>query len=93
MAELLNLRTGMEDSSQNDDVNHPSHYTRGGIECIKAIEASMTPEEYVGYLKACIMKYVWRYRDKEDPLKDLKKARWYLNTLIEYVEKTIEGVE
>lgn len=34
-----------------DNVNHPAHYTQGGIECIEAIKASMTPEAFRGYLK------------------------------------------
>ena len=68
-----------------DNVNHPAHYTQGGIECIDAIEASMSPEEFRGYLKGCQMKYLWRYRMKGG-LEDLQKARWYLDKLISKVE-------
>ena len=68
-----------------DEVNHPNHYTQGAVECIDALEASMTPEEFRGYLKGCQMKYMWRYRMKGG-LKDLKKARWYLDKLISKVE-------
>lgn len=74
----------------NDPVNHPSHYTKGGIECIKAIEASMSDEEYKGYLKGNVIKYVWRYEHKEKPVQDLKKAKWYLGSLIDFVEKLTE---
>lgn len=70
----------------NDAVNHPSHYTFGNIECIDAIEASMKPDEFRGYLKGCILKYMWRYENKEEPLQDLKKARWYLNKLVSTIE-------
>ena len=57
-----------------DNVNHPNHYCQGGIECIKAIEASMTPEEFQGYCKGNVMKYIWRFREKNG-LEDLKKAQ------------------
>ena len=71
----------------NDDINHPAHYTQGDIECIDAIEANETPEQFKGYLKGCVEKYLWRCDDKEDTLKDLEKARWYLNRLIKFVSK------
>ena len=64
-----------------DLVNSPAHYASGGIECIDAIEASMTPEEFQGYCKGNLIKYTWRYRDKGGT-QDLQKARWYLDRLI-----------
>ena len=70
----------------NDNVNHPSHYTQGDIECIDAIKASMSLLEYRGYLKGNIQKYIWRYNDKLKPQEDLKKAQWYLNQLINSFE-------
>ena len=66
----------------NDQVNHPSHYTQGGIECIDAIEAAMSEEEFRGYLRGNILKYVWRLCHKGG-LTDAKKALWYLNKLID----------
>ena len=73
---------------KEDVVNQPSHYNSGGIECIEAIEESMTKEAFKGYLKANCMKYLWRYETKhpDKPAEDLKKARWYLNKLIEVQE-------
>lgn len=70
-----------------DAVNHPSHYTSGGIECIQAIKASMSAEEYRGYLKGNVMKYIWRYESKGKPAEDLKKARTYLEWLIKEIEE------
>lgn len=70
------------DVIKNDNVEHPSHYTTGGIECIDAIKASMSSEEYKGFLKSQVIKYVWRYRLKGKPVEDLKKARFYLERLI-----------
>ena len=68
---------------QGDVVNHPSHYTDGGgIECIEAIEAQLTAEEYRGYLKGNIAKYVWREKHKGGT-ESLKKAQWYLDRLIQ----------
>lgn len=70
---------------QEDVVNHPPHYTDGGIECIEAIEASLTPQEYRGYLKGNIQKYVWREKHKGGT-ESLKKAQWYLDRLIQLDE-------
>ena len=68
-----------------DVVNHPPHYTDGGIECIEAIEASLTQQEYRGYLKGNIQKYVWREKHKGGT-ESLKKAQWYLDRLIQLDE-------
>jgi hypothetical protein len=63
-----------------DFVNHPPHY-QGSIECIEAIEASMSPEAFKGALKANVMKYIWRYETKGGA-ESLRKAEWYLQRLI-----------
>ena len=65
-----------------DIVNHPPHYTDGTIECIEAIEAQLTPEEFRGHLKANCVKYIWRERHKGG-VESLKKAQWYLNRLVD----------
>jgi len=77
-----------QDLPINDNVNHPSHYTQGNIECLDAIEASMTPIEFRGAMKANIIKYLWRYEHKNG-LEDLKKARFYLERMIASYEKDI----
>ena len=68
-----------------NDIVNPTHYNSNTIETIDLIKNSMELEEYRGYLKGNIFKYVsrYRYKDKENPLKDLMKADWYLNKLIE----------
>ena len=66
-------------------VNHPPHYNTAGIETIQAIKA-MTNEGFEYYLQGNIMKYLWRYRYKNG-VEDLKKAQWYLNELIDELEK------
>ena len=65
----------------NDAVQHPSHYTHGGIECIDAIRASMTDDGFCDYCKGNIIKYIWRWRDKGG-VEDLRKASVYLDWLI-----------
>jgi len=67
-----------------NNINSPSHYNQGRIECIDAIEAASTKEEFEGYVRANVLKYVWRFRSK-DNIKDLRKASWYLNKLINIV--------
>jgi hypothetical protein len=69
-----------------DLVNSPSHYNSGNIECIDAIEESMTPEAFKGYLKGNIQKYMWRYELKKG-LQDVLKAQWYINRLIKTLKK------
>tara|TARA_R110000796_G_C14352573_1_gene411784 strand:- start:266 stop:526 length:261 start_codon:yes stop_codon:yes gene_type:complete len=70
-----------------DVVNHPAHYNHNkhGVECIEAIQASMSDDEFKGYLKGNAIKYLWRYGYKDKPKQDLDKAQWYLNKLIEEV--------
>lgn len=65
-----------------DYVNEPPHYNQGGIECIDAIQASMTRDEFAGYCKGNTIKYLWRYRYKGKAEQDLRKAEWYLARLI-----------
>ena len=69
-----------------DYVNSPPHYNSGNIECIDAIQQSMQPDAFFGYLKGNIQKYVWRYEMKKG-LQDLLKTQWYLNRLIKTLEK------
>lgn len=77
--EMLN-RVGVNPAE--DMVNHPAHYTKGGIECIDAIRSALTPEEFRGYCKGNAMKYTWRERHKGGD-EDLKKAQWYLNKMMD----------
>ena len=70
--------------STNDEINHPAHYTAGGIEVIDFLEAWNFP-----FHLANAIKYIcraWR-KDKNALVTDLKKAVWYINRYIDYVEK------
>lgn len=83
---------------KNNAVEHPSHYTSGGIECIDAMKAMLAGYEqakiatkfYWHFLSGQVLKYLWRWPLKERPLQDLKKARWYLDRLIDDIEKQDE---
>ena len=61
----------------------PSHYkSNSGIECIDAIRAAMTAEEYRGFLRGNAIKYLWRCAKKGAPAEDLRKAQTYIGWLI-----------
>ena len=84
--EKVDLSAPPETSLPTDPVLHPSHYASADIECIDAIRASMTPEEFAGYCKGNVMKYIWRYKHKNG-LEDLEKASVYLT----WLTNTLEG--
>ena len=69
-----------------NNVNHPSHYNQGQTECIDAIEAMLSVEEYIGYLRGNSMKYRWRFRYKNG-FEDLNKAEWYEKRLVKFMEE------
>ena len=69
-----------------DMVNHPPHYNQSGVECIDAISAA-TGDNFKYYLQGNIMKYLWRFDYKGKAVEDLNKAKWYLDKLIEHVDK------
>ena len=64
----------------SDNVNHPAHYTQGKIECIDYIEDKLTAEEFRGYIKGNVIKYLTREKYKNSD-EDIKKAAWYLDRL------------
>ena len=74
-------------SRKPDNVNSPSHYNSGAVECIDAIEAMLNTDEYIGYLRGNSMKYRWRMRYKGKAIEDLQKAGWYENRLINYLKE------
>lgn len=73
-------------TATQDIVNHPNHYNSYSREVIDTMQGSMTPEEFKGYLKGNVMKYINRYQFKNG-VEDLKKAQWYLNKLTEVADK------
>jgi hypothetical protein len=73
----------MEARGRTSDPINPSHYKQGGIECIEAIKAA-TGDGFIGYVWGNVIKYLWRW-PKKGGVDDLKKARWYLDRLIQEV--------
>ena len=70
--------------NRDDPVNHPPHYNKGGIECIDAIKAMLSTDEFVGYLRGNSLKYRWRMRYKSNPIQDMEKAEWYEKKLKQF---------
>ena len=69
----------------SDNVKHPSHYCKGGMECIDAIKAAVSDisDPFEAYCTGNIIKYIWRWNDKNG-VEDLNKAKQYADIIIEY---------
>jgi len=81
-----NFNVGNLDDVLEDLVNHPNHYKSDGvgdIECIDAIQAALTEEEFQGFCKGNNIKYTWRANRKQEVRTNIEKAKWYLNKLLE----------
>ena len=77
----------MPESSKPDNVNCPKHYCKGGVESIDFVRAAVS--NLSGFEAVCvanIIKYMWRYKEKNG-LEDVMKAAKYLEWLQEEVEK------
>lgn len=72
----------IKEDNKEEKVNHPSHYNFTKMETLDIIDNFSTHEEYVGFLKGNVIKYLHRYSHKNG-MEDLRKASWYLNKLIE----------
>ena len=72
-----------------DLVNHPAHYASGTIECIEAIEVATSDLQGIeAVCTANAMKYLWRWK-KKGGVQSLEKAVWYINRLIDTLEKRV----
>lgn len=79
--ELGDIALSRGKSSSSDAIN-PDYYNGNGLECIDAIKAQMSREEFFGYLRGNVVKYTFRLRQKGDPVENASKAKWYLDRLI-----------
>jgi hypothetical protein len=80
------MSINMATPAQWDAVNKPKHYKKSeeAIECIDAIKSSMDSDQWKGYLKGNVQKYVWRYEvHPNGKVQSLEKAKVYLQWLIE----------
>lgn len=77
---------------KNDVVNHPKHYTQGGVECIDALAAATVGLEGIeAVCTANAIKYLWRWKYKNG-VEDIDKAIWYLNHLKEVITSPKEPI-
>lgn len=72
--------------SRADVINNPMHYTVGGYESIDVIKAKLSPDEYRGYCKGNILKYLMRANYKEHHDLDIQKAHYYMKELDDALE-------
>lgn len=64
-----------------NNVNHPSHYNQGVVECIDALKAAtINKPPFEAVCVSNVIKYLWRYEEKNG-IEDVEKAGWYLNRL------------
>lgn len=71
-----------------DMVNHPKHYTQGGIECIDALKAATVGKRGIEAIcVANVIKYLWRYEEKNG-VEDVRKAKWYVERLLKELEES-----
>ena len=77
------------EKKSEDMVNHPSHYTHGGVECIDAITSALSSYEdsVDSWLVGQVIKYLWMAPLKGKYEEDIKKAQFYLNRLVEKINK------
>jgi hypothetical protein len=71
-----------------DAVTKPQHYNTGGIEAIDYIKQQLG-DGFIEYCEGNTLKYLHRWRYKEHPVQDLRKARWYLDKMIEATEEVL----
>ena len=71
----------IQDDCEYDDVYNPAHYDKGSFEVIDVIDACV-PDPY-SYYMGNVVKYLLRHMDKGNPQKDLGKAQWYLNKMLD----------
>lgn len=68
--------------NDSDQVNKPTHYNKGEVECIDAIKAATVGKKGIeAVCVANVIKYLWRYEEKGNKLQDIEKAEWYLKRL------------
>ena len=71
-----------------DMVNHPQHYTQGGIECIDALKAATVGKRGIeAVCVANVIKYLWRY-EKKNGIEDVRKAKFYIERLLKELEES-----
>ena len=76
------------DGGSTDMVSHPKHYNQGGIECIDALKAATVGKRGIeAVCVANIIKYLWRYEEKNG-IEDIRKAKFYIEHLLKELEES-----
>lgn len=76
------------DENVPDMVNHPKHYTQGSIECIDALKAATVGKRGIeAVCVANVIKYLWRYEEKNG-IEDVRKAKFYIERLLKELEES-----
>ena len=76
------------DDDGHDMVSHPKHYTQGSIECIDALKAATVGKRGIeAVCVANVIKYLWRYEEKNG-IEDVRKAKWYIERLLKELEES-----
>lgn len=71
---------------EKEMVCHPEHYNQGGIECFDVIEQFYGKDTLIGFCKGNALKYLMRCDLKDNPVQDLKKAKFYIDKILELYE-------
>ena len=76
-------RSPINGQIEADDIKNPNHYTWRGRECEEIIgEITQGAEGKEAYYLGAVVKYLYRYPKKGTPLKDLQKAKQYIDMLM-----------
>ena len=85
---LKDADLNIEPENKPDMVSHPHHYTQGGIECIDALKAATVGKRGIeAVCVANVIKYLWRYEEKNG-IEDVRKAKWYIERLLKELEES-----
>lgn len=68
--------------------HHDTHY-QTKTQPLETMQANMTHEEFIGFLKGNIIKYACRSGRKDDPLKEAEKIQRYAGWLVEAIKGNI----
>jgi len=73
-------------NNMNDPVNHPNHYTNGGMECIDEMRLVFGDRVVANFCLCNAWKYRYRaiYKNGEE---DMKKSHWYMAKYAELKEE------
>lgn len=79
----------------SEQVNHPSHYNQGAIECIDAMESAFGRNAVREFCKINAFKYIWRSGNKagNSEKQDLEKAVWYTRKAILLLEDEVPDLQ